>query len=78
MSHRTYEPDPDLVNRIAVDLLARQAREISTTRAAAELLQDYPELTHLGLGDSEFDDLRDALWRACARTVITIPAADAA
>jgi hypothetical protein len=75
--YRTYEPDPELVNRIAVDLLTRAACSISTTRAAVELLQDYPELAYGGFDDDTLDDLRDAIYQACARAVITIPNADA-
>ena len=71
--YRTWEPSPELVNRIAVDLLQYQAQTISTTRAAADLVQDYPELRDYALNDSMLDDLRDAIYQACARAVITIP-----
>lgn len=71
--YRTWEPNPELVNRIAVDLLNYQAQTISTTRAAADLVQDYPELRDYALDDCMLDDLRDAIYQACARAVITIP-----
>jgi hypothetical protein len=71
----SHEPDSELVNRIALDLLVRQARDISTSRAAADLVQDYPELADFGYlaDDRLLDDLRDAIWQACARAVISIP-----
>jgi hypothetical protein len=71
--YRTWEPNPELVNRIAIDLLQYQAQTISTTRAAADLVQDYPELRDYALDDRMLDDLHDAIYQACARAVITIP-----
>lgn len=70
--YRQYEPDPELVREIAVDLLTRMARDAQAL-SISTLAEDYPAFRDSGLSDSMLDDFRDAVYEACARAVITIP-----
>lgn len=69
--YRHHEPDPDLTCEAAAALLAYLVQD---PHALARFAQDCPALKDYGLGGDVLDDAHDALYEACGRAVIAIPA----
>lgn len=70
--YRLREFDPATIHRLAVELLTAFAKDPGAAQIAD--LEDYlPDIKWLAPGDSERDDLVDAIYDACTRAVITIP-----
>lgn len=71
--YRIREYDPATVHRLAVELLQAFAKDPGAAQIAD--LEDYlPDVRWLAPSDSERDDLVDAIYDACEKAVITIPA----
>lgn len=71
--YRLREFDPATIHRLAVELLTAFAKDPGAAQIAD--LEDYlPDIKWLAPSDSERDDLVDAIYDACEKAVITIPA----
>jgi hypothetical protein len=73
--YRIHEYDPGTVHRLAVELLQAFAKDPNAAQIA-DLDVYLPDVRWLAPGDSERDDLTDAIYEACARAVIMIPEED--